>query len=76
MGNEDKERNLNRAIESLQVDVNALQIKVAALESLLLDEKLRDQYLQLVQEQAEIVQRERQSGRPPGNESLPDTNDE
>lgn len=55
------EQELIRIVESLQNDVNVLQIKVAALESLLLDENLREKYTQLVNEQADVLMRERRT---------------
>lgn len=49
-------------LNEMQENVSVLQIKVAALESIVLkDEKARAEYTRLVNEQADVLIRERQS---------------
>ncbi len=49
-------------LNEVQENVSVLQIKVAALESIVLkDEKVRAEYTRLVNEQADVLIRERQS---------------
>ncbi len=49
-------------LNEVQENVSVLQIKVAALESIVLkDEKARAEYTRLVNEQADVLIRERQS---------------
>jgi hypothetical protein len=59
----DKEA-IGRFVIALQEDLSVLQIKVGALESLLLtDQEARAKYTRLVSEQAEALMRERENER-------------
>ncbi len=52
---------LDRIVRGLQEDLSALQIKVGALESLILkDDEIRNKYTKLVSEQAEALMRQRE----------------
>jgi hypothetical protein len=51
---------IDRFVCSLQEDLNVLQIKVGALESLLLNnDEIRSKYTRLVTEQSQALMRER-----------------
>ncbi len=51
---------IDRFVRSLQEDLNVLQIKVGALESLLLNnDEIRSKYTRLVTEQSQALMRER-----------------
>jgi hypothetical protein len=53
--------NIDRVVHALQEDLSVLQIKVGALESLLLhSDEIRAKYTSLVSEQTEALMRERQ----------------
>ena len=58
---------IGRIVSALQEDLGVLQIKVGALESLLLtDQEARRKYTKLVSEQAEALMRERENRQPTG----------
>ena len=53
---------IGRVVSTLKEDLSVLQIKVGALESLLLtDQEARSKYTRLVSEQAEALMREREN---------------
>jgi hypothetical protein len=53
---------IGRIVSALQEDLSVLQIKVGALECLLLtDQEARTKYTRLVSEQAEALMREREN---------------
>ena len=53
---------LHRILDEVRENVSVLQIKVGALESILLrDDQTRAEYTQLVNEQADVLRRERQN---------------
>jgi hypothetical protein len=62
------DKELVRILDNIRENVSALQIKVGALESILLsDDKTRAEYTRLVDEQVDALIRERQneSGKAP-----------
>lgn len=62
-----KDEVFSRILEDLQENVSALQIKVGALEAILLtNEKARAAYTRLVSEQADVLLREQK------NQNLPE----
>ena len=63
-----KDKEVSRVLEELQENLSVLQIKVGALEVILLkSDATRAEYTRLVNEQAEVLIRERQNK----NENLP-----
>jgi hypothetical protein len=57
-----KAEDIDRILDQIRENVSALQIKVGALECILLkDDQTRAEYTQLVNEQADVLSRERQN---------------
>jgi hypothetical protein len=59
---QDTKKDLNVVLEEVLENVSVLQIKVGALEAIVLkDKKTRAEYTRLVNEQADVLIRERQN---------------
>jgi hypothetical protein len=66
------DKKIDRILDDIRENMSVLQIKVGTLESILLvDDKTRAEYIRLVNEQADVLIRERQnkSGKAPAKKS-------